>query len=262
MLGFKKLVTGIVMKRNILLSTLAAGMSIGSVIQAQSLSDWQFQVTPYAWLSGLEGTLGTFSNAPPVDVDISFSDILDDLDFGGMVMASARNGPWVVYLDATHVEVSTTERLGGVVFDSARVDSTTTNLALAVGRTVYQTTQASVDVYGGARAWWLDNSFRLNAVGGGASRVREKEDWISPLIGAAGYYTVSDKWRLFGTLDLGGFGIGADSEWSLLAGATYNINDRFAVSLGWRHLDVDYDSNGILYDVRQSGPVLGGTFRF
>lgn len=250
------------MKKTILLATVAAVHFLSLPVHAQDASDWEFQVTPYAWLSGLSGRLGTFSGAPPVDVDFSASDILDNLDFGGMVLASARNGPWVVYFDLTHVQLSTTESLNGVAFDSADVESETTTLALALGRTVLETSQASIDVYGGARAWWLDNTFTLNAVGGGSSRVRETENWVSPLIGAAALYTVSDKWSLFGSLEIGGFGVGAESEWSVLVGAIYQVSDRFAASFGWRHLDVDYDSNGILYDVEQSGPVLGATFRF
>jgi hypothetical protein len=34
------------------------------------------------------------------------------------------------------------------------------------------------------------------------------------------------------------------------------------VTGGWRILSVDYDSGGIVYDVDQSGPLIGATFRF
>jgi hypothetical protein len=36
---------------------------------------------------------------------------------------------------------------------------------------------------------------------------------------------VADRWTLFGQAEVGGFGIGADSEWSVLAGATYDFSE-------------------------------------
>jgi len=68
MLTSNKLLVGVIMKRIVLVLTLAAGLSVGSPIQAQNLSYWEFQGTAYVWKSGLKGTLGTFSGALPVDV--------------------------------------------------------------------------------------------------------------------------------------------------------------------------------------------------
>jgi hypothetical protein len=250
------------MKNRILASFALMMLSTGGMAQAQSAGDWQFRVTPYAWLSGLSGDIGTIPGLPSGSVDLSFGDILDDLDFAGMLMASARNGPWVVYLDTTYVRTSSTETLGGVVFDNVMIDSDTTTLALAVGRTLSQTSQGYVDAYVGARAWWLDNQFTLTGVGGGVSSRTEKADWINPLLGVTGRYELSDQWSFFGALEAGGFGVGADSEWSVLAGATWQVSARFGVSFGWRHLEVDYREAGVVFDVAQSGPIIGATFRF
>jgi hypothetical protein len=229
---------------------------------AARAQDWEVQVTPYAWLSGLEGDAGTIPGLPAGSVDLSFGDILKDLDFAGMLMASARNGPWVVFLDTTYVRTSSTKKLGGVVFDRVEVESETTTLALAVGRTLAETEQGSVDAYLGARAWWLENTFDLRGVGGGRTERTEKANWVGPLVGMAGRYRVADRWTLFGALEVGGFGAGAGSEWSVLAGATWQVTDTFGASFGWRHLEVDYDEDGVVFDVRQSGPVLGATFQF
>lgn len=230
--------------------------------QADEVGGWEFQVTPYAWMSGLNGEVGSIPGLPPVDVDMSFGDILDDLEFAGMVFASARKGPWVVLLDATYARTSTTEGLGGVIFDSVRIKSETATLAAAVGRRVIATPGASLDAYAGARAWWLDNKFELRTVAGGQSNRTEDASWVDPLIGVAARFDPAQDWTVFGALEVGGFGVGADFEWSVLTGATYRFNDTVGMTLGWRHLDVDYDEDGVVYDVSQSGPVLGATFRF
>lgn len=250
------------MKNRVLSFFVLAIQGTSTMASAQLADNWEFQVTPYAWLSGLSGEVGTIPGLPSGSVDLSFGDILDDLDFAGMLMASARNGPWVVYLDTTYVRTTSNEALGGVIFDNVKINSETTTFALAFGRTLTETSQGHLDAYFGARGWWLENKFDLTATGGGMSSRTEKADWISPLIGLTGRYQVADRWAVFGAVEAGGFGIGADSEWSVLAGATWQVNDRFGMSFGWRHLDVDYNKAGVVFNAAQSGPVFGANFRF
>ena len=46
------------MRMDFLPSLVVAALIIGTAAEAQDTSDWQFQITPYAWLSGLEGDVG------------------------------------------------------------------------------------------------------------------------------------------------------------------------------------------------------------
>ncbi len=55
-------------------------------------SNWEIQTTLYLWATALEGSLGN-GNLPNASLDISFSDILKNLD--GAVMADQRiDGRW------------------------------------------------------------------------------------------------------------------------------------------------------------------------
>jgi hypothetical protein len=247
---------------------LAAGLSAAALCAWPCLAQpWEFQITPYAWLSGIDGNLGTVPvpDIPPERVSLSFGDILDDLDYAGMLYASARRGPWVVLLDATTAKTTSDEPGGGVVVEKVTIESTTSNLALAVGRTVASAPDYRVDVYAGGRAWWLKNEFTVRTVPGtepGPIEADSDANWIDPIIGVAANRKVAERWELFGSAEIGGFGVGAENEWSLLVGANYVVNDLFAVTGGWRVLSVDYDDDGIVYDVDQSGPLIGATFRF
>lgn len=250
-------------RSSLLVGTVAASLGAAPCL-GQS---WQFQVTPYAWLAGIDGSLGTVpvASIPPQKVSLSFGDIWDDLDYAGMIYASARRGPWVVLLDATTAKTTADEPGGGVVVDKVRIESTTSNLALAVGRTVSNSPTYRVDVYAGGRAWWLKNDFKVTTIAGtvpGPIKADSDANWIDPIVGVAGNYKVADRWEIFGSAEVGGFGVGAENEWSLVGGANYVINDRFAVTGGWRVLSVDYDDGGTVYDVDQSGPLIGATFRF
>ena len=225
-------------------------------------SDWTFQITPYAWMTGLSGTIGAGSDAVPVDVDLSFRDILDDLDAGAMLFASARNGPWVVQLDATFTRLSSNEDLRGALLSEAAIESRARTLSLAVGRSVLANDEATVDAYAGVRAWWLDNDIRIRAVDGRERRSEQSETWIDPIVGVSGVWRPNENWTVFAGVEAGGFGLAADREVSAFAGVSYAFGDHFAATAGWRHLAVDYRTDDLLFDVTQSGPILGATFRF
>lgn len=222
---------------------------------------WEFEVTPYAWMAGLQGDLGTVPGYPSQPVDLSFGQIAEDLDYAFMLFASARSDPWVVFFDSTIVKTTSGEDVGGDLVNSVEIESKTSTLALAVGRTVAVGPAHRIDLYAGARAWWLENDYEVDTVLGKGNR-SEDASWVDPLVGAGGNYRASEDWNLFGSAEIGGFGVGADIEWTLMAGATYAINERFGVTFAWRHQVVDYNDDGIVYDVTQTGPLLGATFRF
>ncbi len=249
--------------RFIVASGIALCVAAGSVrADSRAGSDWQFQLTPYVWMTGLKGDVGRLPSGTPIGVDLSFRDVLGDVDIAGMLYGSARRGDWAFFLDATFANLSSTETLGGVLFDSAAVESQSTTFAFAVGRTIARSERGSTTAYVGARAWWLDNTIELRGTGSGTSRQTVSESWVDPLIGVTGQFQANDRWSMTGALEVGGFGVGADSEWSALLVATYSVSDRFALSFGWRHLEVDYDSADTLFDARQSGPLLGATIVF
>lgn len=253
------------MRKAIAAALCASMSSLLPTSAAHAQAAWKFNVTPYAWLAGLDGDLGTVPGLPSQDVSLSFGDILDDLDYGLFLFASARNGPWVLYFDGSAVQTTSTEGIGGPIVDSIEVESRTSNLAIAAGRTVADSDRYLVDAYFGARAWWLDNEFTVAPQPAtGLARIKESTDasWVDPLVGIAGRYTVSDRWDLFGSAEIGGFGIGADLEWSVTAGGTYAVNDWFGLTAAWRYLAVDYEQDGVVFDVSQTGPLFGATFRF
>jgi hypothetical protein len=254
------------LREKFLRSAVAIGVAANLAAQpVLAQSEWEFNITPYAWFAGLEGDLGTVPGFPSQPVDLSFGDILDDLEYGAFLYASARNGPWVILFDGSSVKTTQTESVGGPAVDKVTVESRTSNFALALGYRVVSTAQSNVHLYAGARGWWLENDFRVKtqpATGLGTLKSDSDADWVDPLVGVSGQRSLTDRWSIYGAAEVGGFGIGADLEWSLLAGAEYAINDWFSITAAWRYLSVDYEDDGIKYDVDQSGPLLGATFRF
>lgn len=62
---------------------------------------WQFAVTPYVWMAGIEGTVGV--RGITAAVDANFIDILNDTDsvIGLQGYFEARYGPWGGFIDGT-----------------------------------------------------------------------------------------------------------------------------------------------------------------
>ena len=54
----------------------------------------------------------------------------------------------------------------------------------------------------------------------------------------------------------------ASSSRSPLVGVNYDFSKTFAGKFGYRYLSVDYDKNGFLYDMTNSGFYLGLGIRF
>lgn len=73
---------------------------------------------------------------------------------------------------------------------------------------------------------------------------------------------MADRRTLFGAPEAGGFRFGSEGEWSVRAGSTWQVTDRPAASVDRWHMEVDHHEGGVVFDLRQSGPVLGATFRF
>ena len=65
---------------------------------------WNYDLGIYAYGTGLDGTVGV----GPVegDIDLSFSDIVEDLDFAAFVFFRAETDSWAVMIDTIFVDLS------------------------------------------------------------------------------------------------------------------------------------------------------------
>jgi predicted transcriptional regulator len=74
-------------------------------VKTESRTDGKtFIVRPYLWAAGLEGDVGVGDIG--TEVDLSFSDILDTLQIGGMLEVEGRSGRWGVIVDGIFLKLS------------------------------------------------------------------------------------------------------------------------------------------------------------
>ena len=132
---------------------------------ADTLSDWEFRIEPYGWLTGLNGSTGI---GPLItDVDQSFSDIFDNLEMAAALQFEARHGAWGFIADGFYAELGGSGSTPGPLFETTQVDVKQFIGELAVAYRVYESPTAFVDVYGGMRYNNLETDFNatLDLVG-------------------------------------------------------------------------------------------------
>jgi hypothetical protein len=230
-------------------------------------SDWVVQVTPYLWAAGMEGGLSPFQQAPTVHVDVPFSEVWDNLNFGGFVNVWARRDRFVFSSDLMYVNLSAAEVIGpfpnlapDVALD-AELDSVQFYAAGQLGYRVVDTPRFSLDALAGGRFWYVSNDLTVSFAGFSLSR-GEDFTWFDPLVGARAFYNVTDRLSVMGQADIGGFGVGSELTWSVLGTFNYVFNDSWSASVGYKHMSVDYEDDDYVFDVDMSGPVIGVTYRF
>jgi len=232
--------------------------------QAGQTRDWAVQVTPYLWATGLSGEIAPVRRLPPIHVEKSFGDVLGDLDFGGFVNIWARRGRYVFSGDLMYVSTTDSKRVSGVPFVGfvdASTDTRQFTSTLQAGYRFVSQNRFTLDVLGGARIWWISNTFDIQA-GPASGSYGENFGWVDPVIGARAFLRLGDKLSLQAQADAGGFGAGARSTFSALATANYTLSDSLSVSAGYKYLKTDYRKGGHVFDTELGGPVLGLTYRF
>jgi len=213
-------------------------------------------VNIYIWGAGLDGDTGGGAGSAPVD--ISFNDILDNMEGAFMGNYRAKRNQWAFNLDYIYLNLSPDSDK-----PPAEMNLKQHILELSAGYEL----APGLDVIGGIRYVDLNIKTKFKGPLDKIPDFRISEDWLDPIIGLDYRTEFSEKWRFYSRGDVGGFGIGSGSEltWQLAAYIGYMPTKNWNLFAGYRHLDFDYesdDSNGFFYDIAVSGPLLGVGYHF
>ncbi len=235
--------------------------SIG-IQSAKADEGWTIRITPYLWATGLKGAVGIDERVDPIDVDASFSDVLDNLDMALMIVGDARKDRFSLIGDVQYLSLSTDDGTPGPLFSGFEMDAQMLVLTMMGGYAVVDEPNVRVELLGGLRFWDVDTDIDLTPGIAAGRSLHGGESWLDPTVGVRAIVPFSDDFsaRLMGTV--GGFGAGSDSSWEILASISYQINETIAISAGYRHLEIDYEEGGFVWDVQFSGPMAGLTFTF
>lgn len=239
------------------LGAVAVAMALAACPAASQAQDWTGQVTLYGWGAGVGGDFTPFTGGPTLSFDKSLTEVLEDLDAAIFVTGLARRGDLVLFGDLTY---SSSSRSGVVPPGiPASGEVSLGSLTLAAGKRFDAGGGTTFDLLGGFRAWRIDGSVSVPLAGVSLS---PEKTFVDPIVALRVNAPLSPDWSLLGYLDLGGFGVGSELTWQASVTANYQASDNLYLSVGWRHLFVDYRDGGTAFEGAMSGPVIGATWRF
>ena len=61
---------------------------------------------------------------------------------------------------------------------------------------------------------------------------------------------------------IGGLGASSNIDWDVFGGLGYEFNDHKSILAGYRAIGVDYEDDGLVFDIVQHGPIIGALFDF
>ncbi|MGX5736381.1 hypothetical protein [Bosea thiooxidans] len=228
------------------------------------VSDTELRITPFFWASGIKGDVRTRAVLPTVSVDVPFKDILQNLDFAAMLAGEYRNGRWGVLADLAYVAVSVEAERDFITrapgFSSAEVKSRTLNATATGFYRFYEGGGFSADILAGGRVWSASTDVALSIGGIISASGGTERTWIDPV---AGLRLRANLGNGFGLSAYGDIGAGSSRlTWQLRGTIDYSFNEHWSVSVGYRHLAVDYRSGSYVFDTELSGPIMGVSYRF
>ena len=274
--------------KDLVLAVLVLMLTCSPALGADSSDDdkWQFEFTPYFWLSSID--TDSTVQGQTASIDLSFGDILDNFDvFGLMGRFEAWYGGKVGFIfDGTYVDMNTKEGAVSIPGTPIGVDIKMKQsiVDLGIGYRAFETPLGNregpsvenepptlyFDVIGGIRYNYMDQEQSLQIIIPriGQPTLAGNEGWLEPFIGGRIGVRITDKFSAVVRGNVGGFGLAnaSDLSWNFLGGIGYRPWQLVSFKLAYRIYGLDYETgrgpNRFGFDGTLSGPVLGVTFHF
>ena len=252
----------------LLFAALLAASGLASGLAVASENDpWEYSAGLYAWGASIGG-----KSAEGDEIDLSLSDIIDNLRMIFFGEAGMRKKDWGLHADLIYLNIG----------DS---DSGSTSIPIGPGNlpvetdvnvrmkawvftptahyTLVDTEKNRFDIVGGLRYLDLDVTVDLDTelpITGDRSKTLEFDgDVWDGIVGFKGRYHIDDKWYLPYYADVGT----GDSEitWQAFGGVGYKFS-KVDTTLGYRYLKWEFDDNPALDNLNVSGLLLGFNYKF
>jgi hypothetical protein len=233
---------------------------------ATTQDGWKYSAAFYLWMANIDGKQTV--KGQEVDLDVSFGDILDVLEFAAEGHVEAiKDNQWGLFVDGTYLNLGPEADEGPIKLD---VDYKYWLWELGgIYRANTWTTgngQAAVDLLLGGRYTSMD--VKLDFKNTPLPDVDGDESWTDLFAGARLLTPLPNNWTMTLRGDVGGFGISGSSDRALHGALVFdwNFSPDWDLVAGFRALYQDYKSgsgaNRFAYDATTYGPLLGIAYQF
>ncbi|SFL42338.1 hypothetical protein SAMN04488036_1142 [Shimia haliotis] len=181
-----------------LIASFVATLLTASFAHAEA-QKWDYTGFLYLWGPAMSGETATGQ-----DFDLSFSDVVDKLDFALMGSLEARNGPIAIFGDALYLNLSEGRNAAVGPGIPATADANVKGLALTVGagRDFSHTNRLNLNGFVGLRHTILDTTANVG-IGGGSQRANDTLRNWDVIVGLRGTTEITDRWAITYYGDIG-----------------------------------------------------------
>ncbi|MCA0402561.1 MAG: hypothetical protein LCH30_02065 [Proteobacteria bacterium] len=236
------------------MKALLYGLGLLSLVNPAKAT-WNFEIAPYLWASGLEGTEQTGKHR--FHVSKSFSELIKHLDLGAMLYVTAYQNNFGLFFNGIYSKVSDNLNLDEFhIHTSSTISVDSAGLSYKI-----PLSQWTLEPYAGARYTFNGTKISINAL-----HINKKYNWIDGILGSRIIYKVNSSFNIEGSAD---YGMGSHSNsYNLTALLGYQSlkhfkNTRFY--LGYRLLHQNYHTGSgrqyFLWKMNLYGPVAGFAYR-
>jgi hypothetical protein len=234
----------------LLAGILLVGASLAQAEDSDADSGWQFAIAPYLWAADVGGKTQAGSS-----IDISFDDIVDNLESALMVSFEARKNKWMILADYLYLDVAASKQVGPLPIT---MNLRSKVVHLAGGYNLYQE-KSRLDLIFGVRNLDLDLGLSTVIMGTPVSG-SQSGNILDGIIGVKGQLGLSKRWYLPYYVDIGTGD--SDFSWQATAGASFRAAKWVDLALVYRHLEWDLGKDKLAAELNLSGPAFGAIFRF
>ncbi len=214
---------------------------------------WHFDIAPYVFIPGVNGTVGVLGHN--ASVHVTGSDVLSNFNGGLAGYVEARKNRFVMPIDFLWARVATTQGLPLNDLGQTQIRLTQSQLIFTpkVGYRIVDMEHFKVDALVGLRYWHEGLNLTLRP---SQAVFAQSANWVDGIAGGDFRIFFTPKVWILASGDAGGGGAALDYQG--LGLLNFQPKPLFGFFLGWRYLDTNYvGKKAFVFDVSQSGPVVG-----
>jgi hypothetical protein len=246
------------MKNGWVLSAIALGAAVTFSIDAKAddfNAGWAVEVTPYAWLAGINGDVTV--NGTEARIEQSFSDLYDAVDLSGSLLGVVRKDRFVFWTQADYVGLDSNQLEDAL--PNASLETYSTLLGVAAGYQFEGLLESStIDTMVGFRYGHFENKSTINAVRTGEGTI----DVVDPMLVVRPNVPITD-WITLNPIFAVGGGGDSDFIFELQPQLHFQITKHFATRVGYRRLRYKCQGDrGHALDATIQGFIVGVGYTF
>lgn len=219
----------------------------------QDTAGWQAEISPYIWMTGITGDIQAGESS--ASIGVSFSDILNSLDFGLMGMVQVRKGRMGFVFDGMYARLTKEGEGSGISGAAVHGEIVTQIYSLALSYRALEW----LSIVGGARLMPLSGTLEVT------SGVLEGQQASGSSAVLDGFVGGRIEVPLIRRLQLELYGdIGAgDSKlsWQTLAGLKVGLSKSVSTKIGYRCLGIENETPDLQTKIVEGGFYIGVGFR-